>query len=234
MIEIRALLFDFGGTLDGNGIHWRDRTYRFIQQIYPEIDREAFDWVDRAAVDRLIDSGRAPQLTLRETMDVIATCIYEGLSLDPDVKDQYVGFFCEGAKKHLEQNRRWLATLRDQYRLGVISNNFGNTQGWCDAYDLSPLLDVVMDSTVVGVSKPEAGIFHAALSKLGVSPEEAIYVGDTYSDDVVGAKGAGMWAAWLVGEGEKECPDTSLVDVQLTELQELQRFLESEGQISKN
>ena len=234
MIEIRALLFDFGGTLDGNGIHWRDRTYQFIQQIYPEIDREAFDRVDRAAVDRLIDSGRAPQLTLRETMDVIATCIYEGLSLDPDVKDQYVDFFCEGAKKHLEQNRQWLATLRDEYRLGVISNNFGNTQGWCDAYDLSPLLDVVMDSTVVGVSKPEAGIFHAALSKLGVSPEEAIYVGDTYSDDVVGAKGVGMWAAWLVGEGEKECPDTSLVDVQLTELQELQRFLESEGQTSKN
>ena len=234
MIEIRALLFDFGGTLDGNGIHWRDRTYQFIQQIYPEIDREAFDLVDRAAVDRLIDSGRAPQLTLRETMDVIATCIYEGLSLDPDVKDQYVDFFCEGAKKHLAQNRRWLATLRDEYWLGVISNNFGNTQGWCDAYDLSPLLDVVMDSTVVGVSKPEAGIFHAALSKLGVSPEEAIYVGDTYSDDVVGAKGVGMWAAWLVGEGEKECPDTSLVDVQLTELQELQRFLESEGQTSKN
>ena len=229
MMEIRALLFDFGGTLDGNGIHWRDRTYRFIQQIYPEIDREAFDRVDRAAVDRLIDSGSAPELTLRETMDVIATGIYKGLGLDSDVKDRYVDFFCAGAKEYLEQNRRWLATLRDQYRLGVISNNFGNTQGWCDAYDLSPLLDVVIDSTLVGVSKPEGGIFHAALSKLGVSPKEAIYAGDTYSDDVVGAKGVGMWAAWLVGAEDKECPDASLADIQLTELQELQRFLESEN-----
>ena len=229
MMGIRALLFDFGGTLDGNGIHWRDRTYRFLQQVYPEVDRETFDRVDRAAVDSLINSGRAPQLTLRETMDVIATGIYEGLGLDLDVRDRYVDFFCEGAKESLDRNRRWLATLQERYRLGVISNNFGNTQGWCDEYNLSPLLDIVVDSTVVGVSKPAAGIFHAALTGLSVCPEEAIYVGDTYSDDVVGAKGVGMWAAWLVGEEDKACPDTSLVDVQLTTLQALKGFLESEN-----
>jgi FMN phosphatase YigB (HAD superfamily) len=61
---------------------------------------------------------------------------------------------------------------------------------------------------------------------LGVSPDEAIYVGDTYSHDMVGAKGAGLWTAWLVGEQEKECPDPSIVDVQLTEIQELEQFLE--------
>ena len=228
-MKIRALLFDFGGTLDGNGVHWRDRTYRFLQQAYPEIDRETFDRVDREAVDSLIDSGRAPQLTLRETMDVIATGIYETLGLDPEVKGRYVDFFCQGAKEHLDRNRQWLATLRNRYRLGVISNNFGNTRGWCDEYNLSPLLDIVVDSTVVGVSKPEAGIFHAALTGLSTSPEEALYVGDTYLDDMVGAKGVGMWTAWLVGEEAKECPDASIVDVQLTELQELQGFLESEN-----
>ena len=228
-MDIRALLFDFGGTLDGNGVHWRDRTYRFLQQAYPEIDRETFDRVDRAAVYRLINSRSAPQLTLRETMDVIATGIYEALGLDSDVKDRYVDFFCEGAKECLGRNRQWLATLRDRYRLGVISNNFGNTRGWCDEYNLSPLLDIVVDSTVVGVSKPEAGIFHAALTGISIVPEAAIYVGDTYSDDVVGAKGVGMRAAWLVGEEDKECPDASIVDVQLTTLQELNSFLELEN-----
>ncbi len=229
MTKIRALLFDFGGTLDGNGVHWRDRTYRFLQQAYPEVDRETFDRVDRAAVDKLIKGGSGPQLSLRETMDVIATGIYEALGLDPQVKDRYVDFFCEGAKEHLDRNRGWLAPLREQYRLGVISNNFGNTRGWCDEYNLSPLLDIVVDSTVVGVSKPEAGIFHAALTGISTSPEEAIYVGDTYSDDVVGAKGVGMWTAWLVGAEDKACPDASIVDVRLTTLQELTKFLESEN-----
>ena len=230
MRKIRALLFDFGGTLDGNGVHWRDRTYQFLQQVYPEIDRETFDRVDRAAVDRLIKGGSAPRLSLRETMDVIATGIYEALNLNLDVKDRYVDFFCEGAGEHLDRNRRWITTLRDRYRLGVISNNFGNTRGWCDEYSLSPLLDIVVDSTVVGVSKPEAEIFHAALTGLSTSPEDAIYVGDTYLDDVVGAKGVGMWTAWLVGAEDKECPDASIVDVQLTELQELKAFLDSENQ----
>ncbi len=229
-MKIRALLFDFGGTLDGNGVHWRDRTYRFLKQVYPEVDRETFDRVDRAAVDRLINSGSAPQLSLRETMDVIATGIYDALGLDPAVKDRYVNFFCDDAKANLDKNRQWIATLRDRYRLGVISNNFGNTKGWCDEYNLSPLLDIVVDSTVVGVSKPEAGIFHAALTGISTLPEEAIYVGDTYSDDVVGAKGVGMWTAWLVGEEDKVCPDVSIVDVQLTDLRELQGFLESENQ----
>lgn len=228
-MKIRALLFDFGGTLDGNGVHWRDRTYRFLKQVYPEIERETFDRVDRAAVDRLIDSGSGPQLSLRETMDVIATGIYDTLGLDPEVKDRYVNFFCDDAKANLDQNRQWIATLRDRYRLGVISNNFGNTEGWCDEYKLSSLLDIVVDSTVVGVSKPEAGIFHAALAGISTLPEEAIYVGDTYSDDVVGAKGVGMWTAWLVGEEGKVCPDVSIVDVQLTDLRELQGFLESEN-----
>ena len=91
------------------------------------------------------------------------------------------------------------------------------------------LLDIVIDSTVIGISKPAAGIFHAALTGLGVSPEAAIYTGDTYSDDIIGAKGVGMHAAWLVGEENKECPDASLIDVQLTDLRELKVFLEPEN-----
>ncbi|MCZ6680620.1 MAG: HAD family hydrolase [Candidatus Poribacteria bacterium] len=232
MKEICALLFDFGGTLDGNGVHWRDRTYRFLKQEYPEIDREAFDRVDRASVEQLIAGGNAPTLTLRETADVISTGIYEGLGLALDVKDRYVDFFCEGVQASLDGNRRWLSTLRERYQLGVISNNFGNTQGWCDEYNLSPLLSVVIDSTVVGISKPETGIFQAALSALEVSPERAIYVGDTYSHDMVGAKRAGMWTAWLVGEEDKARPDASIVDARLATLQDLERFLEAEAQSS--
>ena len=143
-------------------------------------------------------------------------------------------FSAKARRKALNETGGGSQRFREQYRLGVISNNFGNTRGWCDEYNLLPLLDIVIDSTVVGVSKPEADIFHAALRGLGVSPEEAVYTGDTYSDDVVGAKGVGMWAAWLVGEEDKECPDASLVDAQLTDIRELKRFLESENRISKH
>jgi putative hydrolase of the HAD superfamily len=226
MPKIHALLFDFGGTLDGNGVHWRERTYRFLKRERPEIDRETFDRADRASVEDLIASGKGPKLTLRETMDVIATGIYQRLGLDMRVKNRYVQLFCKDAQQSLDRNRRWLETLWGRYRLGVVSNNFGNTRGWCEEYGLLPSLDVVMDSTVVGAWKPDPRIFHQALSALEVPPESAVYTGDSYSDDMVGAKQAGMLTAWLIGEEQKACPDVSVVDVRLAEIKALKRFLE--------
>ena len=248
MKNIRALVFDFGGTLDGNGIHWLERTYRFIRERHPEITRQAFDEADRATVTEFalgdsshnwsyqdgsmlpigaVASEHAARCSLRETADAIAAGIYKRLGLREKMKDEYVEWFCRGVAKTLAENRRWLETLHGTYRLAVISNNFGNTRGWCDEYELSPLFGAVIDSTVFGIAKPDARIFEEALSQLNIAPDQAIYVGDSYAADMVGGKNAGMWTAWLVGDQKKACPDPSMVDVQLSHLHELTDFLDS-------
>ena len=246
MRDIRALVFDFGGTLDGNGIHWLERTYQFIRDRHPEITREAFDKADKATITEFflgdtshewhyqdgsmlpvgaVASEHAARCTLRETAEAIAAGIYKRLGLSARMKGEYVDWFCENAAKSLAENRRWLETLHDTYQLAVISNNFGNTRGWCDEYGLSALLEVIIDSTVLGIAKPDARIFEAALSELEVMPNQAIYVGDSYAADMVGGKNAGMWTAWLVGDQMKPCPDPSVVDVRLSHLHELTSFL---------
>lgn len=245
---IQALIFDFGGTLDGNGIHWLERTYQFIHKHHPEITREAFDVADKATITEFafgdtagdwsyqegsmlpigaVANTAAAECTLRETVDAIATGIYSRLELSDELKDEYVEWFCKGVCESLSENCEWLKTLHGTYKLGVISNNFGNTRGWCDEYNLSPMLDVIIDSTEFGVAKPDPKIFEAALSVLDVEPTEAIYVGDSYKADMVGAKNVGMWTAWMVGNQTKECPDLSFVDVQLNHLHELTDFLAS-------
>ena len=247
MKGIRALVFDFGGTLDGNGIHWLERTYQFIHERHPEITREAFDKADRAAVTEfalgsssaegvrqegsmlpvgISANSTAACCTLRETAAAIASGIYRRLDLSEQLRDEYVEWFCQDVAENLSQNRQWLETLHGTYQLAVISNNFGNTRGWCDEYGLSPLFEVIVDSTVVGVMKPDARIFEIALAALDVLPAEAIYIGDSYVPDMKGAKGAGMWTAWLVGNQTKVCPDMSVVDVQLTHLHDLTHFIE--------
>ena len=248
MKGIRALIFDFGGTLDGNGIHWLERAYYFIHERHPEITREAFDAADKATITEFalgdashewsyqdgsmlpvgaIASEYAARCNLRETTEAIADGIYKRLGLSEKMKEAYVEWFCAGAAEHLENNRRWLETLHGTYQLGVISNNFGNTRGWCDEYELTPLLGAIIDSTVLGIAKPDIRIFETALSELGVSAAHAIYVGDSYSADMVGGKNAGMWTAWLVGNQEKVCPDPTMVDVRLSHLHELTDFLDS-------
>ena len=248
MKDIRALIFDFGGTLDGNGVHWLERTYQFIHERHPEITREAFDKADKETItefalgDSSIDwsyqdgsmlpvgavaSEYAARCTLRETANAIAVGIYKRLGLSEQLKDEYVDQFCAGAAEHLENNRRWLETLHGSYKLAVISNNFGNTHGWCDEYGLTPLLEAIIDSTVLGIAKPDARIFQAALSELDFAPTHAIYVGDSYAADIVGGKNAGLWTAWFVGNQVKTCPDPTMVDVQLSHLHELTDFLRS-------
>jgi putative hydrolase of the HAD superfamily len=58
-----------------------------------------------------------------------------------------------------------------------------------------------MDSTLAGVEKPDPAIFVSALEALGVEPAAALYVGDLYEVDVLGARAAGMDAVLLLPAG---------------------------------
>ena len=86
-------------------------------------------------------------------------------------------------------------------KLGVVSNSDGRVEQALQAAGLRQYFDVVIDSALIGVEKPDPRIFHAALDALGVAPGEALYVGDLYEVDVVGARAAGLDAV-LLGKAE--------------------------------
>jgi HAD superfamily hydrolase (TIGR01509 family) len=92
-------------------------------------------------------------------------------------------------------------------RLGVVSNSDGRVEEALVAADLRDCFDVVMDSALVGVEKPDPAIFRAALAALGVAPAEALYVGDLYDVDVTGARAAGMEAVLLLPDDAGPGPD---------------------------
>lgn len=83
------------------------------------------------------------------------------------------------------------------YRLGVVSNSDGRVAEALEAVGLARYFGVVVDSKLVGYEKPDPRIFQPALASLGVTPAEALYVGDLYEVDVVGARRAGMAAVLL-------------------------------------
>lgn len=95
------------------------------------------------------------------------------------------------------------------YRLGVISNSNGSVRSILEETGLARRLDFILDSAVVGVEKPDPRIFKMALEKAEVSPEEAAYVGDLYSVDVLGSRRVGMTAVLLDPGGmwrHVDCP----------------------------
>ena len=97
--------------------------------------------------------------------------------------------------------------------LAVISNADGRVEADLARSGLGQEFASVVDSHVVGVEKPHAGIFNIALERIQASPETALYVGDVFSIDVLGARRAGLDAVLLdtLGRypGNIDCPRIS-------------------------
>ena len=75
---------------------------------------------------------------------------------------------------------------------GVISNSNGSVRSILEEIGLAAHLDFIIDSSVVGVEKSDPRIFELGLREAAVRPDQAVYVGDLYSVDVLGARGAGL------------------------------------------
>jgi putative hydrolase of the HAD superfamily len=77
-------------------------------------------------------------------------------------------------------------------RLVVVSNWDVSLHDVLRKLELEPLLDAILTSAGAGARKPEPAIFEQALALAGVTPDQAIHVGDSLEEDVVGARAAGI------------------------------------------
>jgi putative hydrolase of the HAD superfamily len=87
-----------------------------------------------------------------------------------------------------------LRRLSKQYRLAVISNADGKIADVLARCGIADCFETITDSGIVGKEKPHPLIFEAAVSSLGVSANQSIYIGDVYSVDYLGATRFGMQA----------------------------------------
>jgi putative hydrolase of the HAD superfamily len=85
-----------------------------------------------------------------------------------------------------------LALRRHGCRLGAVSNSNGSVQRKLTELGLAGSFEVILDSAVEGIEKPDPRLFLRALERMSVQPEHAAYVGDIYHVDVVGARAAGL------------------------------------------
>ena len=97
-----------------------------------------------------------------------------------------------------------LAVLREQHlRIGLVSNGQRDLDEFARHHSLD--VDVCVASMRHGRIKPHRSIFEAALTALDAAPEEAAMVGDSYADDIEGARALGMRAILVDREGR--CPE---------------------------
>ncbi len=91
-----------------------------------------------------------------------------------------------------------LTALREGgYRLGVVSNSEGRLDALFTKTGLSEHLEVVVDSALEGVRKPDPRLFDIALQRMAVGASQAMYAGDIPEVDVLGAQRAGLPAVLI-------------------------------------
>jgi HAD superfamily hydrolase (TIGR01509 family) len=85
------------------------------------------------------------------------------------------------------------------YRLGIVSNADGRVATFLARAGLADHFDVIVDSGIFGVEKPDPRIFLHACEQLRVDPKGTLYVGDVYEVDALGARHAGLTPVILAG-----------------------------------
>jgi putative hydrolase of the HAD superfamily len=72
-----------------------------------------------------------------------------------------------------------IRSLRGRYKLAVLSNAPSGLSRWLEEWELLSLFDEVVVSGEEGVAKPDAAIFELTLARLGIAPEEAVFIDDS-------------------------------------------------------
>jgi HAD superfamily hydrolase (TIGR01549 family) len=195
-----AVLFDFGGTLDADGLAWKERVYRLFRDEGVAVARERFDPLFHAADDALVGTI-SPTTSFEATVGRLVAAVAEALGFEdrPPIA-RIARRFVDDALEHLDGNAPLLRRLARHARLGIVSNFYGNLARVCDDTGIRPFFSVLVDSTQVGFTKPAPRIFRHALDALGVGPADTTFVGDSLPRDMLGARGVGMRHIWLVGE----------------------------------
>jgi putative hydrolase of the HAD superfamily len=227
---VETLLFDFGGTLDANGVAWKERFHALYRAEGLDMAAADFQPCFFAADDALVGT-LAPTTDLAGTVHALATNLEaelarRGAGTDDGQRGRRVAArFLDESSAAFARNRPVLQILSERYRLGVVSNFYGNLEAVCRGAGLAPLFGVVVDSRCVGAEKPDPAIFRAALDRLGATAETTVLVGDSLRRDREGARRSGMRFIWMAPAGipasEARAATEPPVDHALTDLRDL-------------
>lgn len=112
--------------------------------------------------------------------------------------------------KMTDAMRQLMQNLKEKVTLGIVTNGPAQHQ-WdkVNALGVTEWIPVghVFISGALGVAKPDKRIFSRAAERMGILPQEICYVGDSFENDIVGAKAAGWNAVWYNHRGHQAAGD---------------------------
>lgn len=218
--RIQAIIFDYGGTIDTNALHWSEvlwKGYRHTNiPVSKEEFRQSYVFAERALAKHPYiqpEHNFLDLLTIKcdlETQDLVNRGVWLVSDTERKIQSDAVANYCyQYVQNVLEVSRPVIATLAEKYPLVLVSNFYGNIETILKDFHLEYFQHIV-ESAVVGVRKPDPQIFQLGVDALreimGKPAEELpahdiLVVGDSYSKDILPATQIGCQTVWLKGIG---------------------------------
>ena len=205
MSTIKGVIFDYGGTIDTNGIHWGEviaQQYRLAGiDIERELYRKAYVHGERSLAKTPII---APQDTFHTLLKKKLAIQFEYLreetqqaQFTPDAAMHIADGCYKKVTDTIATSRAVLDQLAAKYPMVLVTNFYGNMPVVLHEFGLAGYFKEIVESSVVGIRKPDPALFALGVEALQLPAEEIVVIGDSYRKDIHPSTTLGCKTIWL-------------------------------------
>lgn len=236
-LDVKGVIFDYGGTLDTRGDHWSEVLWDGYQHMNVEVKKEDFRKAyvhgERSlATNPIIQPDFHFVDVLRAKNKLQLDYLTENGMLQlsnlakVDLAERMALYENEQTNEVLEESKSVLEYLKDRYPMVLVSNFYGNINTILSDAGIDHYFKRVIESAVVGVRKPHPAIFALGVCALDLPASQVVVVGDTFDKDIAPAHSLGCRTVWIKGLQWEEKPcDETMPDGIISRITELKNYL---------
>ncbi len=222
---IKAILFDFDGTLSNRQMNAYLMYRDFLKSYFPDLNEIEFEAVLQDMLTYDCNGIMEMHLRLMPFRNK-----YNDL-LPDDLEEKLTEFSLKNMYRFTvlkDETIEVLEKLKGKYRLGILSNGNPFSQHHkISQVKIEKYFDTVIVSGDLGIHKPDAAVFEYAAKQLGVKCEECLMIGDVFSSDILGAIRSGMTPVWILEDTER--PALDYQGYRIEKLDQIFKILEQEN-----
>ncbi|MDH6533951.1 HAD family hydrolase [Parabacteroides sp. 52] len=232
--KVKGIIFDYGGTIDSNGMHWAEVIWMAYETLEIPVNKETFR---QAYVYGERTLGKNPiiqphhtfldMLLLKSELQIQWLQEQGHLSSHtlPAFLPARIADWCYAyAQKAINAARPLLEHLAKEYPLVLVSNFYGNIESVLKDFQLEHLFVSIVESAVVGIRKPDPAIFALGVKELALPAENILVIGDSHDKDIIPAQTIGCQTVWLKSIGWSDYKGDETADVIISDFTELNHF----------
>ena len=193
MNTVKGIIFDYGGTIDTNGIHWAEVIWeQYIAAgvtIEKQLFRDAYVYAERAL-------AKSPIIEPTDTFHRLLT--------------KKIAIHAEFLKGKITPPQQDIIGEGCCYPMVLVTNFYGNMNVVLKEFGLKEYFPIIIESSVVGIRKPDPALFALGVEALGLKAGDVVVIGDSYRKDIYPSHTLGCKTVWLKGacwEEETPSPD---------------------------